>query len=328
MSARRRTAWFGAFAASLAVSTPLAAGPAVNQFEVKDLTNEVGEVEFQSQNAHVFSQPRRKFLEEAPGRYEYDGNSLVKQRHALEMEMVLTSFFRTRVGIEYESERFDEPQSFARRDDFSALKLTEVAIEGVVIAVPVKKEGIGFGALVEYQAPIGEAEEAATLFMGPIIQAKTGKWDFVANLMFVKHIGGGERTATGVEGRDEKWDFAYASHIQYQFSDAWTLSLEGYGTIDRLGSSGTRNESALLFGDHNQHRLGPVVYYTFRPEGLDLAGRRKGKAKQVAARDDDDGNGKDDDVEGTSVRLGVGWLFGLNENTPDHTLKWSIEVEF
>ncbi len=312
-----------ALSVALAGADAVLAGPAVNQFEVKNLSNEPGELEFQSQNAHIFGQPRRKFLETAPGNFEYDGNALVRQRHALEMEMTLTHFLRTRVGIEYESERLDDPATFADANRFAPLSLTEIALEGVVILVPVKTQGIGFGALVEYQHPIGDPGEAATLFAGPIIQAKSGAWDFVANLMLVKHLRGGEPGPAHL-GRDEKWDFAYATHVQYKFSDAWTFSLEAYGTIDRLGNSGTRSDEAILFGDHDQHRIGPVVYYTFKTAAL--AGSPAGGAKpgKIKALSGDDG----DDDDGASVRVGVGLLFGLNDNTPDHSLKWSVEVEF
>lgn len=323
----RRFSCTAAVLALLACLAPLtaSAGPAVNQFEVKNLDNEPGSIEFQSQNAHIFGQPRRKVLEPQPGDLAFDDNSLVRQRHALEMEMTVTTFLRLRVGIEYESERFDDPEILARANSFSALSLTEVALEGVVILVPVKGDGIGIGALAEYQAPIGDSDEAATLFAGPIVEAQIGRWNAVANLMLVRHIGGGERTPMGREGRDEKLDFAYAAHLQYKVSDAWTLSLEAYGTIDRLGRTGRRSDAAALFGDHDQHRLGPVVYYTFKADGLDLRSAGAGAAaRKVGAGDADDG----DNDEGTSVRVGVGWLFGLNENTPDHALKWSIEIDF
>jgi hypothetical protein len=321
----------------LALSVPHAvAGPAVNQFEVKNLSNEPGELEFQSQNAHAIGHPRRKFIEEAPGEFEYDGNALVRQRHALEMEATLTRYLRTRIGIEYESERLDDPATFAEANSFAPLRLTEIALEGVVILVPVNRDGIGIGALVEFQKPIGEPEEAATLFFGPILQARYGRWDAVANLMLVKYFRGGE-LEPGRPGRDEKLDFAYAAHLQYKVSDAWTLSLEGYGTVDRLGNSGTRDEAARLFGDHDQHRLGPVVYYTFKTAALGAGPKGGPKARAVAAASDGDSDrkqhrhGKDDDADdddGASVRLGVGLLLGLNSNTPDHTLKWSVEVEF
>ncbi len=301
---------------------PVSAGPAVNQFEVKDLSNEPGEIEFQSQNAHLFGQPRRKFLEPAPGDFEYDGNSLVQQRHALEVEMTLTTWLRTRVGIEFESERFDDPASFAEANSFAPLSLTEIAVEGVVILIPVKTQGVGLGFLAEYQHPIGEPGEAATLFAGPIVQAKYGAWDFVANLMLVTHMRGGER-GPGHPGRDEKLDFSYATHVQYELSDAWTFSLEAYGTFDRLGNTGRRSDEAILFGDHDQHRIGPVVYYTFKTSPLS-GGRGSAKSGKVASLSE---NG-DGDEDGASVRIGVGVLFGLNDNTADHALKWSVEVEF
>ncbi|MEQ1714479.1 MAG: hypothetical protein ABL907_00610 [Hyphomicrobium sp.] len=327
MRSSNGTGFVAAMAAVLSVALAGAdavlAGPAVNQFEVKNLSNEPGELEFQSQNAHIFGQPRRKFLETTPGNFEYDGNALARQRHALEMEMTLTHFLRTRVGIEYESERLDDPATFADANRFAPLSLTEIAVEGVVILAPVKTQGIGFGALVEYQHPIGDPGEAATLFAGPIIQAKSGAWDFVANLMLVKHLRGGEPGPAHL-GRDEKWDFAYATHVQYKFSDAWTFSLEAYGTIDRLGNSGTRSDEAILFGDHDQHRIGPVVYYTFKTAAL--AGSPAGGAKPGKIKALSGDNGDDDD--GASVRVGVGLLFGLNDNTPDHSLKWSVEVEF
>ena len=36
----------------------------------------------------------------------------------------------------------------------------------------------------------------------------------------------------------------------------------------------------------------------------------------------------DDDREGTSLNIGIGFLAGLNGKTPDGTLKLSIEVDF
>ena len=36
----------------------------------------------------------------------------------------------------------------------------------------------------------------------------------------------------------------------------------------------------------------------------------------------------DGDYKGKSVRIGTGVLFGLNESTPDTTLKLGVEIEF
>ena len=76
------------------------AGPAIGQFELKDLEAEPGSVEFQSQNAHSWGQPRRKVQNEGGGEFLYDDNSVARQRHALELEWSLATFLRLRVGID------------------------------------------------------------------------------------------------------------------------------------------------------------------------------------------------------------------------------------
>jgi hypothetical protein len=120
---------------------------------------------------------------------------------------------------------------------------------------------------------------------------------------------GGE--AENGEEIDDKWDFAYAAQLMYTFSPTWALALEGYGTVERIGSTGNPSESAQLFGDFNQHRLGPVLYFT-----APLDGSAPGNSLPTA------------DTEGTSLNIGLGLLAGLNADTPDLTLKLSIEVEF
>jgi len=209
------------------------AGPAINQFEVKDLQSEPGDFEFQSQNAWSTGQPRRKSAEVSPGEWIYDDNSVARQRQALEMQLGVTDWLRFRVGVEYEQERLDDPAVFHQADDMGSLKLDEVALEGVVVLIKPKKEGVGLGLLFEYGAPVGEAESAAELYMGPIIEAHTGPWSAIANLAFVKHVGGKSPDPDFVQ--DEKWDFAYFTQLKYEFSRNWDLALEGYGTFDRLG---------------------------------------------------------------------------------------------
>ena len=73
------------------------AGPAIGQFEVKDLEIEVGTIEFQSQNAHSFNQPNRKYIHN-DGEFKFDDNEYIKQRHALEIEVSLTDYMRSRLG--------------------------------------------------------------------------------------------------------------------------------------------------------------------------------------------------------------------------------------
>jgi hypothetical protein len=111
------------------------AGPAIGQFEMKDLEIEVGAIEFQSQNAYLFGQPDRKFIND-DGELEFDGNEYIRQRHALEIEVSLTDFMRSRIGIEFEKERLDEPASLAQANSFDALKLSEAAFETILVIQP------------------------------------------------------------------------------------------------------------------------------------------------------------------------------------------------
>lgn len=284
------------------------AGPAVGQFELKDLDSEPGDIEFQSQNAHSFGQPHRRIDTSDPGETLYDGNSVIHQRHALELEFGITRYLKTRIGIEYEKERLDDPGSITDANAFDDLKLTELGGEAIVILKRLEKgDGFGFGIVTEYERPI-DSEESSTILAGPIIEARYGKWSANVNLTAVRFFG-------GEHPRDDKLDFAYASKLAYTFNDNWTLAMEGYGTVDRLGSTGRRDDDAIRFGDHDQHRLGPILYYTFDAgKGLSL------KPPSLKTGDDDD--------EGVQVLVGAGALFGLNENTPDTTLKWTVEVEF
>lgn len=310
----------------LTVSHQVVAEPAVGQFELKGLEAEPGEVEFQSQNAWSFGQPRRRFREGRPDEFVYDDNAVTRQRHALEIEMSLTHFLRMRVGIEYEKERFDEPAAPGFANAFDDLKLTEVAVEGVVILKPVPQTGgFGFGMLAEFEHPTTQGE-LNSILVGPIFGAKSGRLSALINVLFIKHFGSGEVTDEGPE-RDDKWDIGYAAQLRYDFNPAWALALEAYGTFDRIGNSGQPNEAGLAFGDHDQHRAGPVVYYEWRTGGKRDVGAGLPRVSKVANVDEGKSGGDDDD-EGVLMRLGSGILFGLNDNTPDTTLKLSFEMEF
>lgn len=294
------------------------AGPAINQFEIKDLDSEAGEFEFQSQNAWSTGQPRRRSAI-VGGERVYDENTIIRQREALELQMGITKYFRVRVGIEYEQEILEEPGSFGEANKFGALKLDELALEGVIVLVQPKPEGVGLGFLIEYGHPMEDDQDAQKeIYLGPIIQAQTGNFSFIANLAFVKFFGG--TPEAGEEPLDRKWDFAYFLQSKYDFTDSWALALEAYGTFDRIGSSGRPNQATRLFGDHDQHRAGLVGYYTFKP------GDRN--AEFTHRSGDVHLNRSDDDDKELTVAIGAGVLFGLNDNTPDETYKLSLEVEY
>jgi hypothetical protein len=284
---------------------PAAAGPAIGQFEVKTLSSEPGEIEFQSQNAYAFGQPRRKTITKG-GELEADDNSLARQRNALELEFGLTPFLKSRIGIEYEKERREDPASIHDAGGYEHLKLDEYAAEVIWIAIPRKGDGLGVGVVVEYEVP-AESGGAQTLIAGPIFEWASGPWLLSLNPTLVQFFGG-ERNEAGQ--KDEKVDFGYANQLRYRWSEHIDLAVEAYGTVDRIGGRGGKSEEAALFGDFDQHRLGPVVYWNFTPS---FAANAK--------------SGDDDDDE-QMVSLGVGALFGLNDNTPSTTLKLSMEVTF
>jgi len=268
------------------------AGPAVNQFEVKDLEVEVGRWEFQSQNAYSWNQPDRKWIEVAPGEFVFDDNTVTRQRYALEIELGVTSRFRSRFGIEFEQERVDDPISVENRNDFNSLEFEELALEGVFVLLPVTGTGVGLGLLAEYQYTL-EDSEADSFVFGPIVEMVSERWSMILNPALVQFFNGADE--------DNKLDFSYAIQLAYSLSDDWLLAMEAYGTIDRLGSTGMPGIETQLFGDHDLHRLGPIAYFQ-----------------------KDIGNGNDQ----SELRLGVGILAGLNDNTAGGTFKLSIEYEF
>jgi hypothetical protein len=275
---------------------PAGAEPFIGQFELKTLESAPGSFEFQSQNAWSWGHPARR-IASAGDDIELDENAVVRQRHALELEMGLTEIIKMRVGVEFEKERLDEPGTIAQANDFDELSFTEIGAEVIAVLAPREGDGAGFGLMAELEGP-ADQEESNHLTLGPIGEFQSGRWFAAAVPMLVYAFGGDAEEGESV---DDKWDFAYAAQLTYSFSASWSLALEGYGTVERVGSSGRASESARLFGDFDQHRAGPVLYYT---------------------------HGGGEEETGAGLAIGVGLLEGLNDHTADHTLKLSIEVDF
>jgi hypothetical protein len=307
--------WCIAVILTCAFAGSAAAEPFIGQFELKTLESDPGRFEFQSQNAWSWNQPARRIENDDTNGFLADENSVARERYALELEIGLTNFVKTRIGIEFEKERFDEPMTIAQANEFDELKLAEIGAEVVAVLLPRDGDGAGVGFVAEIEGPVDQ-EEANHFVLGTIIEFRSGSW-FAAAVPMVVHSFGGD---TGeAESADDKWDFAYAAQIRYDFSERWSLALEGYGTVERLGASGHPSGSAELFGDFDQHRAGPVVYYTHAFDGA----QPTRQAMQGSALLSDPAG-----EEGKSLAVGVGLLEGLNGNTADHTLKLSIEVQF
>lgn len=287
------------------------AEPFIGQFELKTLESAPGYFEFQSQNAWAWGQPPRKIENGPADELVFDENALFKERYALEIEMGFTDFLKMRLGIEAENERVDEPGSPAQANDFEGLSVNEIGAEIVAVLIRPEDKGFGLGAVVEIEGPFDQ-EEPNHLTIGPIMEYETGEWLIAAVPMFVRAFGGDKEEG---EPRDDKWDFAYAAQIMRTLSERWSIALEGYGTLERLGNSGNPSFGSSYYGDSDQHRLGPVVYFSHYLSG----GGAQSSSNGLAQREEE---------EGTTLTIGLGLLQGLNSETADHTLKLSIEVDF
>jgi hypothetical protein len=300
--------------AGCGVFAPARAEPVIGQFELKTLESAPHSFEFQSQNAWSWGHPPRQIESDGVGDMEVDENAAIRARYALELEMGFTHFLKMRVGVEFEQERFDEPETIEQANDFDDLKLADVGAEIIAILAPREGDGAGLGVVAEIEGPVDQ-EEPNNLVLGPIVEFQSGRWFAAAVPMAVYAFGG---DAEDGEEVDKKWDFAYAAQLMYRFSGSWSLALEGYGTVERLGNTGHPSEAAERFGDFDQHRLGGILYYTY-----DFGGPPRFSASGSASSSD---AGEED--ERANLTVGFGLLEGLNKDTPDHTLKLSIEVQF
>jgi hypothetical protein len=316
-------------AAVLALAPALGSAQ-INQFEIKEPKVEAGEVEIQVLGDYNFGQPRRRFIEASPGSLLFDANEFSRQRHVLGFGYGLTNWLGLEVQIEAEQERFDDPGTHARAENFRDLKVTEVQIEGTIVLVPAAKHGFGAAFLFEHNIAT-DRSEADQLFLGTALQYTWGPWSATANIYAVKNFGGREEL-NGALISDERWDFQYAAQLKYQVNAKLALGLESYGVLERLGNSGTKSEERKVFGDFDRYLLGPVFYYSWGAEN-DRATKKSGKGLRVRNTNAKNRNGDNDDAndgarEGPTYTLGAGVLFGLNENTADVVLKWNLGVEF
>lgn len=286
-----------AFAALLAAA-PCGAEPFVGQFELKTLESDRGRFEFQSQNAWSRGQPARR-IADGPDGLLFDENAVTRERYALELEAGFSRRLKMRVGTEFERERIEDPDGVLHANDFGELDLAELGVEVIAVLAPREGDGAGLGVVVEFERPV-DGKEPSHLVIGPIVEFESGPWFAAAVPMLVYAFGGD--TEDG-ELTDDKWDFGYAAQLTYTWAARWAFAVEAYGTVERLGGTGRPSEAARRFGDFDQHRMGPVLYYTRGVGG-------------GAAR------------EPLDLTVGLGLLAGLNGNTPDDTLKLSVELEF
>lgn len=303
-SARKFEICRGALAGSIAAilsASAAAAGPALDQYEIKDLDTEPGAIEIESQNDLSSGNPRRSVRPDGAGVIA-DTNSITRQREGLEIEIGLTSFVKLRLGVEFEQGRIDDPESFSDARRMGPLEFDDYGAETIWTIVPRKGDGIGAGILVEWDQPV-HAEEASTLTIGPIIEWQRGAWSGTLNPTVIQYFGGAPEDT-------HKVDFGYAARVMYRSSNEYALALESYGGVERI-SGNNIGESERLFGKFNQYRLGPVFYWTFADDDDTSSATSKAKAER--------------NVETT---IGTGLLLGLNKDTPATTIKLSLDIDY
>ena len=299
----------------------------LNQLEIKEPKVEAGEVELEYLGDYNFGQPRRRSFIEPSGDLLFDANEFARQRHTFGLGYGLTKWLSVQVAVEAEQERVDDPESFAEARAFGSLKVTEIELEATIVLAPTPKNGLGIAALIEHNIAI-DRSEADQLFLGTALQYAWRSWTTTVNLYAVRHFGGREEL-DDASISDERWDFQYAAQLKYGINDKLAVGAEAYGVVERLGGSGTKSDERRQFGDFDRHLLGPVFYYSWGGDD-DRGAKKAGKGLRVRSAeakresDDDDKNGGDS----PQYTLGAGVLFGLNDNTSDVVLKWTLGAEF
>jgi hypothetical protein len=312
------------FASAVPVGTARAQ---INRLEIKMPQVEAGEVELEYLGDYHFGQPRRRFVDAAAGASVVDDNDFNRHRHTLGLGYGFARWLGLQVAVEAEQARIEDAETLDRANAFADPKITEIEVEGTIVLVPAGKDGFGLAALIEHNIAL-DRREPDQLFLGAALQHVRGAWSATANIYAVRHFGGREER-DGASISDERWDLQYAAQIKYRVSETLALALEGYGVVERLGTSGTKSDARVRFGDFDRHLAGPVLYYSWNAD--DRAVRKMKQAVRAhggagtgkAAIDDEDG-----DNDGLRYTLGAGLLFGLNANTADVALKWILTVEF
>src|SRR5690606_6998423 len=125
-------------------------------------------------NAWSWDQPPRQ-VASGPGGLQFDENAVVRQRHAIELEVGLTHSIKMRIGAEFEKERLNEPAIIAEADAFGELELTELGGEIIAILVPREENSLGIGLVAEIEGPIDQ-EEPNHLTVGPVLEFQSERW--------------------------------------------------------------------------------------------------------------------------------------------------------
>lgn len=219
------------------------------------------------------------------GAYEHE--------HEIEAELGITDWLKLGVGLGFEAE-----------EDEASLDFSEIEAAATIELIDPEKNGFGFslyGRLSrEFAQEDGDKDEKE-FALGVIAEQTFNKnWLVRGNLFYIGDLGNVE---------DEQFDgVEYAYQVRYQMTSSFGLGIEGYGSHKDF-----KEEDE---DDLNEHKIGPVLYYSRELEP---------RHQKTSLKDNDD---DEDEEEGMELEGQFGVLFGTNDDTADVTFKWNIGLEF
>jgi hypothetical protein len=173
-------------------------------------------------------------------------------------------------------------------------------IKAIVAAErPVHGGHKGAAAVVENVFELQNAKKAGGIGYGWFTGISVGLNDEETNAVVfgpVVRLGAGATTLvlnpfleqTFGRNRDEGIAFLYGWQLKHQVRDGFSIAAEGFGRFQDIAGSGGTEE----------HRIGPLLVFD-----VPLADQR-------------------------SLTFETGWLFGLNDATPDHTIKFQVTYTY
>ncbi len=116
------------------------------------------------------------------------------------------------------------------------------------------------------------------------------------------------------DNRTTGTDFSYAWAIKQEIRDNLSIGIEGHGSIANIA-----NSQGL---DFQEHRIGPVIYFS-----RDLHGKND-NGKAVSIKDTKMSPDAGDGADGPKFNLEAGVLFGLTDGTQNVTFKLKGGITF
>jgi len=215
-----------------------------------------------------------------------DAEEKLRHTHEIEVSAGFASFWKLGVAGELEK---------SAGDDFD---LAEVELINTFVLKRDTGDGLALGLFAAIGTEIGDP--ASAIEVGPIVQFRSGRFTLLTNTFLPYSF----NTEEG-----DFFSFEYATQAKYDFSHQFGIGIEAYGEVEDLGD-------AAPF-DQQEHRLGPVIYWSLGHDHLGVPAEHHGLKDEGAVG-----------AETLHMSAAFGVLFGATDVTNDVTLKWDLEVEF